>query len=120
MRRTHRTHPLTDILPTSLANTAVIASSSMQPDAAENKSILTPVMTLEGHEPWKVLLPDGDHHEYKYVSCISYSPDGKQMISGPGDETIRRWDLREGKEIEEAREVCDDGINGVGVSRDGR
>ncbi|KAG2053056.1 hypothetical protein BDR06DRAFT_1008954 [Suillus hirtellus] len=77
-------------------------------------------MTLEGHEPWKVLLPDGDHHEYKYVSCISYSPDGKQMISGSDDETMRRWDLREGKEIEEAQEVCDDGINGVGVSTDGR
>ncbi|KAG2099830.1 quinon protein alcohol dehydrogenase-like superfamily [Suillus discolor] len=97
-----------------------MASSSMQPDATENKSILTPVMTLEGHEPWKNLRPDGEYHEFKYISCISYSPDGKQMISGSYDKTIRRWDLREGKEIEEAREVCDNCIYAVRVSRDGR
>ncbi|KAG1793979.1 uncharacterized protein HD556DRAFT_460680 [Suillus plorans] len=97
-----------------------MASSSMQPDAAENKSILTSVMTLEGHEPWKFLYEDGEHHEFKYILSISYSPDDKQMISGSGDKTIRRWDLREGKEIEEAREVCENGIDAVAVSRDGR
>ncbi|KAG1779582.1 hypothetical protein EV702DRAFT_1277067 [Suillus placidus] len=41
------------------------------------------------------------------------------MISGSGDKTIRRWDLREGKEIKEDREVGDD-VHAVGVSRDGR
>ncbi|KAG2048836.1 WD40 repeat-like protein [Suillus hirtellus] len=96
-----------------------MASSSMQPDAAENRSILTPVMTLEGHEPWKITHYDR-HEEFKYIRCISYSPDDKQMISGSGDKTIRRWDLREGKEIKKAREVCDNRIDAMGVSRDGR
>ncbi|KAG1830839.1 hypothetical protein EV424DRAFT_1534771 [Suillus variegatus] len=95
-----------------------MASSSTRRGAAESKSILTPVMTLEGHESWKYSLQDVD--EFKHISCISYSPDGKQMISGSRDKTIRRWDMREGKEIEEAREVCENRINAVRVSRDGR
>ncbi|KAG2341923.1 YVTN repeat-like/Quino protein amine dehydrogenase [Suillus weaverae] len=97
-----------------------MACGSTQPGAGENKSILTPVMTLEGHEPWKFSWPDGEHHEYKDVSYISYFPDGKKMISGSGDKTIRRWDLREGKEIKEAREVCENPVGAVGVSKDGR
>ncbi|KAG1845438.1 WD40-repeat-containing domain protein [Suillus tomentosus] len=95
-----------------------MASNSMQPGTTENKSILTPVRTLEGHQPWKYSLQDSD--EFSHISCISYSADGKQMISGSGDKTIRRWDLREGKEIKETREVCDNGIDVMGVSRDGR
>ncbi|KAG2048813.1 hypothetical protein BDR06DRAFT_1012599 [Suillus hirtellus] len=78
---------------------------------------MTPVTTLEGHRPWRYRQNSLEH---KDVSCISYFPDGKQMISGSGDKTIRRWDLREGKEIKEAREVCDNGIDAMGVSRDGR
>jgi len=44
------------------------------------------------------------------------------MISVSGDETIRRWDLEAGKEIEEARKVCqpDSEVLAVEVSRDGR
>ncbi|KAG1779579.1 hypothetical protein EV702DRAFT_1277065 [Suillus placidus] len=99
-----------------------MACSSTQPGAAEDKSILTPVVTLDGHEPWQFPSLKGEHDEYKYkhVSCISYFPDGKEMISGSYDKTTRRWDLREGKEIKEAREVCDDLVEAVGVSRDGR
>jgi WD40 repeat protein len=74
-------------------------------------------MTLEGHEPWNVS-PD-DQPESKYVSYISYFPDSKQMISGSYDKTIRRWDLRKGKEIEKDREVSEY-VHAVGVSRDGR
>jgi WD40 repeat protein len=96
-----------------------MASTSTQPVATADKPILTPVMTLEGHEPWKYSSPDGEQHESKYVSCISYFPDGKQMISGSGDKTIRRWDLRKGKEIEKDREVYED-VEAVGVSKDGR
>ncbi|KAG2335383.1 WD40 repeat-like protein, partial [Suillus weaverae] len=52
--------------------------------------------------------------------CISYFPDGEQMISGSEDQTVRRWDLQAGKEIEGAREVCEQGVHAVGVSGDGR
>ncbi|KAG2342019.1 WD40 repeat-like protein [Suillus weaverae] len=76
-------------------------------------------MTLEGHESYILSSPNEDDIESKRVSCISYFPDGKQMISGSHDKTIRRWDLREDKEIKEARDVCD-GIQAVVVSRDGR
>ncbi|KAG2073609.1 WD40 repeat-like protein [Suillus decipiens] len=97
-----------------------MTSSSTHPGAAEDKSILTPVMILEGHEPRLVHSPDGKHYEYKGIWSISYFPDCKQMVSGSRDYTIRRWDLREGKEIEKARKVCKNEIRIVEVSRDGR
>ncbi|KIK37617.1 hypothetical protein CY34DRAFT_61921, partial [Suillus luteus UH-Slu-Lm8-n1] len=50
---------------------------------------------------------------------ICYFPDGKQMISGSRDKTIRRWDLRKGKEMEKDREVYEN-VEAVEVSRDGR
>ncbi|KAG2070912.1 WD40 repeat-like protein [Suillus decipiens] len=79
-----------------------MASSSTQPSAAENNSILTPVIILKRHQPHIIHSLDGENHnEYK---DISYFPDGKQMISGSRDKAIRRWDLQEGKEIEKARE----------------
>jgi WD40 repeat protein len=77
-------------------------------------------MTLEGHESYFYTTDNGHRGEIKSIHCISYFPDGKQMISGSWDKTIRRWDLREGKEIKEAREVCEEDISAVGVSRDGR
>ncbi|KAG2073610.1 WD40 repeat-like protein [Suillus decipiens] len=97
-----------------------MASSSMQPSAAEKKTILAPVMTLEGHEPWNYEPPLPDIHELKRIGSISYFPNGKQMISASGDKTIRQWDLREGKEIEKAREVCKNHVEVMEVSRDGR
>ncbi|KAG1786468.1 quinon protein alcohol dehydrogenase-like superfamily [Suillus plorans] len=97
-----------------------MASSSKQPSIAANTSVLTPAMTLEGHKPYMLTLSEGDRQEFKYIPYISYFPDGKQMISGSYDKTIRRWDLREGKEIKEAREVYKDRVHGVRVSRDGR
>lgn len=42
------------------------------------------------------------------------------MISGSNDKTARRWDLGAGKEIEEARNVCEREVFAVEVSRDGR
>ncbi|KAG2060146.1 hypothetical protein BDR06DRAFT_1002669 [Suillus hirtellus] len=49
---------------------------------------------------------DTNHEPFNhyYVSSMCYFPDGKQMISGLGDKTARRWDLRAGKE---AREICE-------------
>jgi tricorn protease-like protein len=42
------------------------------------------------------------------------------MISGSDDKTARQWDLKAGKEIEDARSVCEECVYAVTVSRDGR
>ncbi|KIK34815.1 hypothetical protein CY34DRAFT_812659 [Suillus luteus UH-Slu-Lm8-n1] len=42
------------------------------------------------------------------------------MISGSEDQTARQWDLKEGKEIEEVRDVCEKVVWAVAVSRDSR
>ncbi|KAG2055093.1 WD40 repeat-like protein [Suillus hirtellus] len=74
--------------------------------AAATTSILTPSMTLKGHRGW--------------IRSICYCPDGQQMISGSDDKTVRQWDLKAGKEIKEARGVCEGRVWAVAVSRDGR
>ncbi|KAG2341832.1 WD40 repeat-like protein [Suillus weaverae] len=81
-----------------------MASVSMK--AVVTRSILTPSITLEGHRDW--------------IPSISYFPDGQRMISGSWDKTARQWDLKAGKEIEEARGVCEEQVHAVAVSRDGR
>jgi WD40 repeat protein len=63
-------------------------------------------MTLKGHGDW--------------IGSISYFSDGQRMISGSHDKTTRQWDLKEGKEIEEVRDVCKEQLRAVAVSRDSR
>jgi len=46
-------------------------------------------MSLKGH---------GDE-----IKSMSYFPDGQKMITGSCDCTARRWDLKEGKEIEKVQ-----------------
>ncbi|KAJ8589153.1 WD40 repeat-like protein [Rhizopogon salebrosus TDB-379] len=93
-----------------------IASRST-PSAAAGK--LVEVMTLEGHETYVNYLPDGQRMDNINGISISYFPDGKQMISGYGDKTVRLWDLRAGKEIEEARIFREQEVCATEVSRDG-
>jgi WD40 repeat protein len=64
------------------------------------------MLTLKGHKDT--------------IPSISYFPDGKRMISGSSDKTTRQWDLEAGKEIEEERDICEQEVRSVGVSRDGR
>jgi WD40 repeat protein len=51
---------------------------------------------------------------------IAYFPDEQKMLSGSSDKTARLWDLRAGKEIEGTRVVCEQEVNAVAVSSDGR
>jgi WD40 repeat protein len=81
-----------------------MASASTK--VATTKSILAPSMTLKGHG--------------MYIASLSYFPDGQRMISGSYDRTNRQWDLKEGKEIEEVRDVCEEEVWAVAVSRDSR
>ncbi|KAG1760176.1 WD40-repeat-containing domain protein [Suillus occidentalis] len=81
-----------------------MASASTK--AAATKSMLNPSITLKGH---------GD-----VIPSMSYFPDGQRMISGSDDKTARQWDLKAGKEIEEARSDCKGSVWAVAVSRNGR
>jgi WD40 repeat protein len=84
-----------------------MASTSIQLAAGAAKSILTPVMTLKGHE--------------REVSSMCYFPDNEQMVSaGSSDWTARQWNLQTGKEIKDARKLLGRYVNAVAVSRDGR
>ncbi|KAG2116789.1 hypothetical protein DEU56DRAFT_984917 [Suillus clintonianus] len=83
-----------------------MASTSTK--AAATKSILNPVMTLKSHE-----------QDFR-IRSISYFPDGQRMVSTCSDQTVRQWDLKAGKEIEEARRVCEKNEYAVAVSRNGR
>ncbi|KAG2741432.1 WD40 repeat-like protein, partial [Suillus brevipes Sb2] len=67
---------------------------------------LAPSMTLKGHG--------------NFIPSISYFPDGQRMISGSDDATARQWDLKEGKEIVEVRDVCEEWVSAVAVSSDSR
>jgi WD40 repeat protein len=69
-------------------------------------AILTPCPTLKGHD--------------EEVVCISYTQNGKQMISRSLDRTVRQWDLQVFKEIEKAREVYEEGTRVIALSNDGR
>ena len=41
--------------------------------------------TLTGHSNW--------------VNSVAYSPDGKHIVSGSEDETVKIWDSSTGKEV---------------------
>ncbi|KAG2750161.1 WD40 repeat-like protein [Suillus brevipes Sb2] len=65
--------------------------------AAATKSILTPSITLKGHGGW--------------IRSISHLPDGQRIIGGSRDATARQWDLKAGKDIEEAWDVLNPETN---------
>jgi WD40 repeat protein len=77
-------------------------------------------MTLVGHERTFYHTSDGERREYNSGPTIAYFPDGQKIISGSADKTTRLWDLQAGKEIEEARVVCEQKVDGVAESSNGR
>ncbi|KAG2745611.1 WD40 repeat-like protein [Suillus brevipes Sb2] len=81
-----------------------MASASTK--ATSTKLILKPSITLKGHQ--------------EIIQSISYFPDGQRIISGSNDKTARQWDLKTGKEIEEALSVCERIVYAMAVSRNGR
>ena len=54
-----------------------------------------------------------------YVNSVSFSPDGKRIVSGSDDNTIRIWDATTGKELE-ILEGHTDWVNSVSFSPDGK
>ncbi|KAG2115852.1 WD40-repeat-containing domain protein [Suillus discolor] len=104
---------------TSPVKTSATASNSMRPVEATKKLTLKPIMTLEGHKR----VTDGviNAKNYRQVSFISYFPlNGKGILGASNDKTTRQWDLRNGKEIEEARDVREPQTQMMALSGDGQ
>lgn len=66
----------------------------------------TDSQVLEGHTNW--------------VSSVAFSPDGKQIASGSGDHTIRRWDALTGESVGEPMTGQEGDVNCVAFSPDGK
>jgi WD40 repeat protein len=97
-----------------------MASKSKQ-CAKTHQLELSAAMTLVGHEsPFFYYTLDGERREFLSALVISYNPDGQQIISGCDDKITRLWDLQTGKEIKEARVVCEGEVSLVEVSWDGQ
>ena len=82
---------------------------------ATTTKILVDVMTLDGQQPTNDMW-----EKMPYRRSISYFPNGEEMIVGSTDNSARRWDLQTGKEIWDARVVCEREVRAVAVSSDSR
>jgi WD40 repeat protein len=74
------------------------------------------VQPLKGHEPLtKNSLPVRE----LLVNSVAFSPDGKTIVSGSSDNTIRLWDTT-GKPIGQPLKGHEDEVNSVAFSPDGK
>ncbi|EJD02369.1 WD40 repeat-like protein, partial [Fomitiporia mediterranea MF3/22] len=55
-----------------------------------------------------------------WVKSAAYSPDGRYIVSGSSDYTIRIWDAKTGAPIGKPLRGHEDPVNSVGYSQDGR
>jgi WD40 repeat protein len=61
--------------------------------------------------------PAGGHH--RGITCLDFAPDGRTLVSGSADGTLRLWDVVVAKELRVLR-GSEARINAVAFSRDGK
>ncbi|KIM28371.1 hypothetical protein M408DRAFT_57282, partial [Serendipita vermifera MAFF 305830] len=54
------------------------------------------------------------------VSSVAFSPDGKRIVSGSSDKTVRVWDAETGQAVGAPFQGHDQGVNSVAFSPDGK
>jgi WD40 repeat protein len=58
-------------------------------------------------------------HDY-WVMSVAFSPDGKHIVSGSDDKTVRVWDAQTGQSVMDPLKGHDDSVTSVAFSPDGR
>ena len=88
-----------------LVLTSLVFTSCVENPIEEEKELIVCLKTLAGHS---------------YSVCsVAYSPDGKRIISGSGDNTVKIWDANTG-ECLKTLEGHSEGINSVSYSPYGK
>ncbi|KAH8587315.1 hypothetical protein B0O99DRAFT_678190 [Bisporella sp. PMI_857] len=68
---------------------------------------------------WNAMLQTLEGHTDR-VTSVAFSPDGKQIVSGSYDTTVRRWDAVTGQQLLPALEGHTNAVTSVAVSPDGK
>jgi WD40 repeat protein len=68
---------------------------------------------------WNAMLQTLEGHT-SLVSSVAFSPDGKQIVSGSYDTTVRRWDAATGQQLLPALEGHTSSVTLVAFSSDGK
>ncbi|PVH69239.1 hypothetical protein DL98DRAFT_661794 [Cadophora sp. DSE1049] len=68
---------------------------------------------------WNALLQTLEGHT-SVVTSVAFSPDGKQIVSGSDDQTVRRWDAATGQQLLPALEGHTNVVTSVAFSPDGK
>ncbi|KIJ97428.1 hypothetical protein K443DRAFT_105698 [Laccaria amethystina LaAM-08-1] len=79
---------------------------------------LTVKMGQMEHWSGKCFLRLADHNDC--VTSVAFSPDGRHIISGSYDKTVRVWDVQTGQSIMDPLKGHDDCVTSVAFSPDGR
>ncbi len=93
-------------------------------DVCQQPYVRKPIVGEVRHTTWRMAFsPDGSHIAYgegavvrvielksnrevttftkhtKYVRCVTYTPDGRYLLSGSKDKTVRLWDATTGEQV---------------------